>query len=386
MNRKTFIQTVSLAGSALLSPAISLANNKMGDNNLKDSTRINFTRDGLDLTTDEYTSLLRMMVEDNGISADSYSQGGIVEQLENRMAEVLGKESAIFMPTGTLANHIAVRKLAGDKKRVIVQADSHLYNDSGDCATKLSGLNLIPLAKGKTSFSTDDIKKELDRAKDGRVKTGIGAILIESPVRRLDNRMFEFDMMKDISMFAKENHIKMHLDGARLFNACVHLSKTPADFASLFDTVYVSLYKNFNAASGAILAGSKEFIQDLYHTRRMFGGGMPQVWPFASVAYHYLDGFLESYTLALEMADRLFMLLNKHSAFKVEQFSDGTNVFKFHVDLQDLNRFRKNLADQNIFLPAPDNSFNGFKIKVNPSLLHTTAEKLSQQFIDATAG
>jgi len=386
MNRKTFIQTVSLAGSALLSPAISLANNKMGDNSLKDQTRINFTRDGLDLTTDEYTSLLRMIVDRDGISADSYSRGGIIEQLENRMAEILGKESAIFMPTGTLANHIAVRKLAGDKKRVVVQADSHLYNDSGDCATKLSGLNLIPLAKGKTSFSTDDIKKELDRAKDGRVKTGIGAILIESPVRRLDNRMFGFDMMKDISVFAKENHIKMHLDGARLFNACVHLKKTPADLASLFDTVYVSLYKNFNAASGAILAGSKEFIQDLYHTRRMFGGGMPQVWPFASVAYHYLDGFLESYTLALEMANRLFMLLDKHSAFKVEQFSDGTNVFKFHVDLQDLNRFRKNLADQNIFLPAPDNSFNGFKIKVNPSLLRTTAEKLSQQFVDAVAG
>ena len=386
MNRKTFIQTVSLAGSALLSPAISLADNKIGDNDLKDPTRINFTRDGLDLTTDEYTSLLKTIVENNGISADSYSLGGIVEQLENRMAEILGKESAIFMPTGTLANHIAVRKLAGDKKRVIVQADSHLYNDSGDCASILSGLNLIPLAKGKTSFSTDDIKKELDRAKDGRVKTGIGAILIESPVRRLDNRMFEFEMMKDISVFAKENDIKMHLDGARLFNACVHLKKTPADFASLFDSVYVSLYKNFNAASGAILAGSKDFIQDLYQTRRMFGGGMPQVWPFASVAYHYLDGFLESYTMALDMADHFFMLLNKHSAFKVEPFSDGTNVFKFHVDFRDLNRFRKNLADQNIFLPASDNSFNGFKIKVNPSLLRTTAEKLSQQFVDSVAG
>ncbi len=177
----------------------------------------------------------------------------------------------------------------------------------------------------------------------------------------------------------------MHLDGARLFNACVHLKKSPADITSLFDTVYVSLYKNFNAASGAILAGSKEFIQDLYQTRRMFGGGMPQVWPFASVAYHYLDGFLESYTSVLDMADRFFMLLNKHSAFKAEQFSDGTNVFKLYVDYWDLNRFRKNLANQNIFLPAPDNSFNGFKIKVNPSLLRTTAEKLSQQFIDAIA-
>lgn len=383
MDRKTFIRYGSLAGVGLLSPAISLAGSKKKFSEVGDQTKINFTRDGLDLTTEEYTTLLAKIVEENGISADSYSRGGIVEELENSMEKVLGKERAIFMPTGTLANHIAVRKLAGNKKRVLVQADSHLYNDSGDCASNLSELNLIPLAKGKTNFTVNDVQEELDRAKNGRVKTGVGAILIESPIRRLDNRMFDFDMMKNISALARENQIKMHLDGARMFNACVHLSKSPAEIASLFDTVYVSLYKNFNAASGAILAGSKEFIKDLYHTRRMFGGGMPQVWPFAAVAYNYLDGFLESYSSALVMADHFFALLSENNKFKVERFSDGTNVFKLIVESEDLSKFRNNLDNQNIFLPSPDNSFNGFKIKVNPSLLRTNVNKLSQQFVEA---
>jgi len=383
MDRKTFIRYGSLAGVGLLSPAISLAGNKKKFNRPNDQEKINFTRDGLDLTTEEYTNLLSVIVEDEGISADSYSRGGVVEQLEKRMAKALRKESAIFMPTGTLANHIAIRKLAGNKKRVLVQADSHLYNDSGDCASNLSELNLIPLAKGNTSFTVNDVQEEINRAKYGRVKTGIGAVLIESPIRRLDNRMFNFDKMQNISALARENQIKMHLDGARLFNACVHLDKTPADVASLFDTVYVSLYKNFNAASGAILAGSKEFINDLYHTRRMFGGGMPQVWPFAAVANYYLDGFLESYKSSLEIANNLFEQLSKNDSFKIERFSDGTNVFKLIVNSSDLNGFRNKLAEQNIVLPSSDNEIKGFKIKVNPSLLRTDVKLLSQQFVEA---
>ncbi len=81
-----------------------------------------------------YVDLLQKIIEEKGIEADSYSRGGVVEELETKMAEALGKQRAIYFPTGTLANHIAVRELAMDSTRVIVPHDSHLYNDSGDCA------------------------------------------------------------------------------------------------------------------------------------------------------------------------------------------------------------------------------------------------------------
>ena len=83
------------------------------------------------------------------LKEDSYSVGGTVEQLEKKCAEMLGKEAAVFMPTGTLANHLAIRKLCGVKPRAIVQEQSHLYNDSGDCVTRLSNINLIPLTSVK---------------------------------------------------------------------------------------------------------------------------------------------------------------------------------------------------------------------------------------------
>ena len=83
----------------------------------------------------------------------------------------------------------------------------------------------------------------------------------------------------------------LHLDGARLFLESAYAARPVKEYAALFDTVYISMYKYFNAASGALLAGPKTLLAGLYHTRRMFGGGLHEVWPFAAVALHYLDGF-----------------------------------------------------------------------------------------------
>ena len=99
---------------------------------------VRMSGDGLGLTPEEQARLWSALAADGGIVRDSYSNGGAVERLENAFAELLGKERAVFMPTGTLANHLAVRALAGGDGRAIVQADSHLYNDSGDCVQTLT--------------------------------------------------------------------------------------------------------------------------------------------------------------------------------------------------------------------------------------------------------
>ena len=111
--------------------------------------------DGLSLTPAEYVELLQKILDERGIEADFYSRGGVVEELETKMAAALGKERAIYFPTGTLANHVAVRVLAGERTRVLVSHESHLYNDSGDCAQQLSQLNLVPLASDTATFTLE---------------------------------------------------------------------------------------------------------------------------------------------------------------------------------------------------------------------------------------
>jgi threonine aldolase len=377
--RRSFLKQSGLVGLAAMAnlPALGFSKHV----NSKSLPYVNFTRDGLDFSTQDYVKKLAEIADAKGIAIDNYSNYGVVEELEKKMATALGKEAAVYMPTGTLANHIALRKLAGNKSRVLVQAESHIYNDSGDTAQVLSNLNLVPLNPGQPQFTLKDVERQAERVVNGRVTTGIGVISIESPVRRTNNEAFDFEEMKKISEYAKNNNIGMHLDGARLFNVPAHSGISVKEYAALFDTVYISIYKDFNAASGAILAGSEEFCKDLYHTRRMFGGGMPNAWPFAGVANEYVDSFPTDYTKSLTKANELFNSIS--GEFRLEKISNGTNVMKLHVLHADPGSVQKKLNENNIKLNKPTNDFKGFYIKINPSILRIETKKLAGYFLES---
>src|ERR1700738_2576982 len=200
-----------------------------------------FRSDGLALSPAEYSRLLVRLAEERGIAADEFSREGIVAELEERMAALLGKEMALFLPSGTLANHLALRVLATRGRRVLVQRESHIYNDTGDCTQELSGLTLLPLAPQRATFTLAEVKAEVARAEEGRVSTPVGVISIESPVRRVLGGGFDFAEMQRIAAFAQERRIGLHLDGARIFLASAYTGIAPARYAALFDTVYVSL-------------------------------------------------------------------------------------------------------------------------------------------------
>jgi threonine aldolase len=314
---------------------------------------IHFRSDGVALSPGEYARLLTRLAEEFGIDPDEFSLGGAVERLEQRMAELLGKEMAVFMPSGTLANHFAVRLLAQRGRRVLVQRESHLYCDSGDCVQELSGLTLVPLAPGQTSFSFDEVVAEAAQEDRGRVHTPIGAISIESPVRRRRGEVLDFAEIRRITAFARERGIGLHLDGARLFLAVPYTGIAPDAYAAPFDTVYVSLYKYFNAAGGAILAGPRHLLEDLYHQRRMFGGGLRQAWPYAAVALHFLDGFAERFAEAAAMADQLFLALGDHLGVEVLRSPAATNVTRLRLHGADAALLPERLAARGISIRPP---------------------------------
>ncbi len=294
-------------------------------------TRVYASGDGIHHTPEEYSRLLTGLASSGKSSIDDYSRGGVVQQLEERIASMLGKETAVWLPTGTLANHLAVRLLAGSRRRVLVQAESHLFNDTGDCAQTLSGLHLIPLAPGKATFSQAEADQAASNALLGRVETPVGAIQIETPVRRRQGERFDFEEMQRITTWARKRNIGLHLDGARLFLESAYTARPVREYAALFDTVYISMYKYFNAASGAVLAGPKALLADLYHTRRMFGGGLQQSWPFAAVALHFLDGFEGRYRKAVETAEKVHSGLSSDGNFELERIPNGTNIFRMRV-------------------------------------------------------
>lgn len=345
--------------------------------------RADFVGDGVPLSPADYAALLARLTSGEGV-ADDYSRGGAVQALEEQFARLLGKEAAVFMPTGTLANHLAVRALAGERRRVLVQDASHLYNDSGDCAQSLSGLNLVPLAAGEATFQWADVEKVLERTASGRVATEVGAISIESPVRRLRNQAFDEAAMERISKEARARGIGLHLDGARLFVAAAFAGREPREYAGLFDTVYVSLWKCFNAAGGAVLAGPKPLLEKMYHVRRMFGGALWNAWPYAVVASHYAEGYLDRLRLAVEVCRELKGRLGSDPAFEVKEVPHGTSVFFLRPRGTDPERLRQRLAANRITLPAPQDG--AFWLRVNETLATASAPALAEAFRHAASG
>jgi threonine aldolase len=332
--------------------------------------------DGIPHAPAEYTQLLATLA--NNLTADDYSRGGVVEQLETRVATLLGKEAAVWLPTGTLANHLAVRLLAGNRRRVLVQAESHLFNDCGDCAQTLSGLHLVPLAPGRATFTLEDVERAAYDASMGRVETPIGAIQIETPVRRRQGERFDFQEMKKVAAWARAHNVGLHLDGARLLLESAYATRLVKEYAALFDTVYISMYKYFNAASGAVLAGPKAQLANLYHTRRMFGGGLRQVWPFASIALHYLNGFDPRFRAAVESAERVIAVLQKDSNFGIERIPNGTNLFRLRVFGVNAPVYQNRLENAGISTSNPTGDW--FNIQVNETWTRLPAAEIADRF------
>jgi threonine aldolase len=342
--------------------------------------RIHAVGDGIPHTPADYARLLSRLAENGGISPDNYSLGGTVERLEARMAELLGKETAVWLPTGTLANQLAVRLLAGNKRRVLVQAESHLFKDCGDCAQTLSGLHLVPLAPGKATFTLQEVESAAYDAQSGRVLTPIGAIKIETHVRRRDGEAFDFRELSKIVAWARAHQVGLHLDGARLFLESAYMRRPVREYTALFDTVYVSVYKYFNAASGAILAGPKSLLEGLFHTRRMFGGGLPHAWPFAAVSLHYAEGFEQRFRAAVDTAETVIRSLQNPN-LAIERIPNGTNIFRLRVSSVNAPVYRMRLAENGIIAEEPVG--DAFSMRVNETWNRAPAPEIARRFITA---
>jgi threonine aldolase len=387
MNRRRFLEVGAMAGSAWAAagaPSLAAQTATAGRSPEGDGGLIRLSGDGLGLTASQYARLLARLADEKGFSTDSYSLGGIVEDLEAQCARLLGKERAVFMPTGTLANHMAVRALAGTPSRVLVQEQSHFYQDEGDCAQTLSNLTLVPLAPGRATFTADDVQRVIDETKGARVVSRISVIAVETPVRRKLGERFDPAELAKVLAIAKREGIKLHLDGARLFLQAAYTGEDVAKTAAPFDTVYVSLYKYFNAASGAILAGPRDLLDGMYHGRRMFGGGLNHVWPFAAVARHYLDGFSDRYSRAVKTSEDVIATLRQRGGFSIERIPSGTNLFRLKAPSGDPVAFQKRLAARGVMMPEPQQG--AFLVGVNETLNRTTAAELTEALVQAAAG
>ena len=343
-----------------------------------------FSGDGEPQTPEWIVGRLNELLAAGKLEQDAYSLGGSVEALERRVAADLGKPAAIWLPTGTLANHLALRRLAGTRSRVIMQEQSHIYQDEGDGLAKLSGLNPVPLAPDRPYFSADELRTALEIAVSGRVLNPVGAVSIESPVRRQAGQIVPLDEMRAITDLCREAGIPSHLDGARLYMMSAATDVGVSEYSAMFDSVYVSMYKYFGSPFGGAIAGTAEFIENMFHDRRMFGGGLSSGYLPAALTLAGMDGFEARFGEAMTKAKALFAVLGELPGVEVRAFEHGSNIFELVLgDGIDTDTFVKKLLESEIVLQWPNAEWATPLLHINTTLLRRSNDEIVAAFSGA---
>ena len=165
---------------------------------------------------------------------------------------------------------------------------------------------------------------------------------------------------------------------------CAATGIGPREYSELFDTVYVSLYKYFGAPYGGLLAGSRELIGEMYHDRRMFGGGLASSGLAAAIALHGLDGFEERFASAMAKASELFVDLNQLDGLKIEKIENGSNIFQVELDESiDHQKLMKKLSELQIVVRPAEGTESLSTLAVNTTILRRSNEEIVTAFREA---
>jgi threonine aldolase len=368
VNRRNFLKNSGLATLPLLIANPLLAMGAGPKQSAAATQIIKFLGDGEMFEPADYLNILQQ----SSMVRDSYGAGGSVEALEKKFVEITGKEKAVFMPSGTMANQLAIAVLSGENSKVFVQDTSHVYRDEADAAQTVFQKRLMPLAREEPFFTAQQLQAAVEAIPSEEVfKTGIGAVSIEIPVRRSNGRMVPIEELRKISAYCRANNIKLHLDGARIYMAAAWSGVSIKEYASLFDTIYISLYKYFGAAGGAMLCGDKTVIDKMPHLIKVHGGTMYSNWTNAAMALHRLEGFETRMKNTVQKANELFDALNKIPGITIKALPNGTNIYSFALAPKiEITKLRDALnTNHNIRIGRVNEKNEGF-LTVNETLLY----------------
>lgn len=269
-------------------------------------------KEALQLVSDDQTS-------------DIYGAGSIIEPFQNKMAEFLGKESALFFPSGTMAQQIALR-IWSDRKgtsQVAYHPLCHLEIREEGGLKYLHRLESVLLGTDSRLITLEDVQRL-----DGQV----GALLLELPQREMGGELPDFATLRAISEWCRARDIKLHLDGARLYECLPYYQRSAAAIADLFDSVYISFYKGVGGVAGAILAGPGDFIQEAKVWKRRHGGDLISLYPYIVAADYYFDRRVSKMGQYVAWARELAPYFNRLPGTHTRPEVPPTNMFHVHTN------------------------------------------------------
>ena len=310
-----------------------------------------YPSDRVDLRSDtvtQPTAAMREAMMNAPVGDDVLGDDQTVIQLQDMLAEMLGKEAALFVPSGTMSNAIAIRAHTVPGDEIITETVSHIYVYEGGGYAALSGCSVALVPGNSGIMEPKDVEKAIRKQEGslGHYPNGT-LVCVENTANRGGGTCYPQDTLDEIAKIAHQNGCAAHIDGARLFNASIATGISPSRMVKEYDSISICLSKGLGTPVGSVLVGSSEFISKAHRWRKMFGGGMRQAGVLAACGIYALENHIERLQEDHQRAKHLAKVVNSIDGFNVDLDSVETNMVYIEGDIG-AKRILENLAKHGI--------------------------------------
>lgn len=261
---------------------------------------------------------------------DVFGEDPTVNRLQEKVAALLGKEAALFVPSGSMSNQICVKAHTQPGDELLCELTCHIYNYEAGGPATLSGVTCRTLEGEHGILELSQLEDRIRPHDDHQVRTRL--VCLENTHNRGGGRLYPLEKIQSICSWAHRNKLLTHLDGARLWNAIVATGIPAGEWARHFDSVSVCFSKGLGTPLGSALAGSKEFVARCRRIRKLFGGGMRQAGIAAAAAIYAMDNHVDRLAEDHENAQVIASAIADTPAFRLEPPVVETNLIWFHVN------------------------------------------------------
>jgi len=284
----------------------------------------------VDLRSDTITkpsAQMRKAMYEAEVGDDVFKEDPTVNKLEEYTADLLGKEAALFVPSGTMANQICLNVLTEPGDEIICDREVHIFNYESASPSRLSGIQIYPLDGKLGVITPEQVEPYIRTTAYHMPRTKV--IEVENTHNRAGGTIHPIENIITLKELAKKHKLFYHLDGARLWNASVETGISPKEYALHFDTVSCCLSKGLGAPVGSLIAGSKEFINEAFRVRKAWGGGMRQVGILAAAGLYAIQNSIERLKEDHRRAKYLAERINEIPNLEINMDAVHTNILLF---------------------------------------------------------
>ena len=280
------------------------------------------------------------------VGDDVFREDPTTLELEERIAGMFGKDMALFFPSGTMANQVALKLHTNPGEQVICDKYAHIYNYESGGASFNSGISCKLIDGNRGMFSADQVKNAINP--DAYYYSETTLVEIENTTNKGGGACWDFDEILKIKNLCDQNDLGFHLDGARLWNALVAKNETAKQYGDVFDTISVCLSKGLGCPAGSLLVGNAEIMEKAIRTRKVLGGNMRQVGYLAAAGLYALDNHIKRLKDDHVKAKELELVLSALNFVKTVEPVE-TNIVIFELDEKyDTHLFLDKLQENNV--------------------------------------